>query len=67
MTFYKTLFTFFRGLLDDENFHADIASLVEEPIPYFRQFQKTDNAQPASSVGFHDDMDSDVIYPSLQV
>ena len=60
-------FTFPRGLLDDENFHADIRSLGEEPTPYFRQFQTDDNARPTSAVSFDDEMDSDVMYPSLKV
>jgi hypothetical protein len=54
-------------LLDDENFHADIRSLGEEPTPYFRQFQTDDNARPTSAVSFDDEMDSDVMYPSLKV
>ncbi len=60
-------FTFSRGLLDDENFHADIESLAEEPIPYFRQFQTVDATRLTSSVGFDDEMDLDVVYPSLKV
>ena len=54
--------------MDDENFHADIESLAEEPIPYFRQFQTVDTTRLTSSVGFDDDeMDLDVVYPSLKV
>ena len=57
----------FRGLLDDENFHADIQSLAEEPIPYFRQFQTVESGEQTSSVAFPEDMDFDVVYPSLKV
>ena len=63
----NALFTFSRGLLDDQNFHADIQSLAEEPIPYFRQYQTVDNAPRTSSVGFFDEMDLDVMHPNLKV
>ena len=63
----NALFTFSRGLLDDENFHADIQSLAEEPIPYFRQYQTVDNAPRTSSVVFFDEMDLDVMHPNLKV
>lgn len=57
-----------RGLLDDQNFHADIRGLADEPIPYFRQFQTNENARErVGSVAFHDDMDLGVTYPSLKV
>lgn len=36
---------FFRGLLDDENFHTDVKALQEEAIPYFSQFERTDTQQ----------------------
>ncbi|XP_028409059.1 cilia- and flagella-associated protein 65-like [Dendronephthya gigantea] len=50
-----------RGLLDDENFHGDIRSVAEEPIPYFRQFQTVD---AADGDDFCDVMDFDMICSS---